>query len=246
MVIEALIVIFGLMIGRRIFRQLDFNRIFDSKTSNVAWKVFILIQLFVFSFRFEMKIAFLSLEIGILLLPFVLMWAQEITRKRRFRRNLIPFLDFITLQMRTGRGVKDSIGASESLFDEIQYQISEISSVLHFESDQSCSDADPLLSLVCREFVDVSRTPYKAMERLKAFRHVLKTEQDFRHKKMQTTLQTRMQAAILGVLYIPLLFYVVIQYGFERTKAYMAISLLLFTCGSFVLIFISKRSKWKI
>lgn len=246
MVIAAGISCFGLMIGRRMFTHLDQNHILDSKISKRTWIIFILIQLSLFIVVRDQNLVHWCLELGTLLLPMFTYIFQNLSRMAQFRCQLVPLFDHLILQMRSGRTLKDSLVASTEGFSQIQYYIFEILSLLQYETSSASPIHDKLFIRVTNELLEIHKTSFKSTERLKAFRNKLKTEQDFRQKSAQVTLQIRLQAVVLSVLYVGLLFYVLWSYRWSEVQFLVFLSLLLFLSGLILLLSIPKGFRWKV
>jgi Flp pilus assembly protein TadB len=238
--------IFGLMIGRRIFAHFDQNQIFSSTTSQKLWNAFIYVHVLMFFLLQKSLAMHFCFELVSIFFPFSVYVYQDRTRRALFRDQAVPMLDILILQMRSGRTLREAIGNNSMNLIMIQFHINELNSLLQFGTDFSVSTTDPFFSRVANELLEIHRSQIKTLERLKAFRSRIKTEQDFRQRARQATLQVRLQAGVLLFLYLGLVTYISCCYPWARVQKYFLVSLFLFIAGLCALLLIPRRFKWKI
>lgn len=246
MVTSIAISILGLVFGRRIFVHFDQNQIFNTTASQKLWIIFISLHVLMFFLFQESLLTLWSCEVAMMFLPLLVYVYQDWTRKMLFRSHVVPMLDILVLQMRSGRTLRESLGQCSANLVSIQLFIKELNSLLQFETGSAVASRDLFFSRVANELLEIHRTPIKSIERLRALRSRLKTEQDFRQRSKQMTTQVRLQAAVLLMLYLGLLSYLVWSYPWAQIERSIFASSFLFLAGLAVLLTIPRSFRWKI
>lgn len=245
MITSIAISIFGLMIGRRIFVHFDQNQIFSPQTSQKLWIAFIYLHVLMF-FLFQSHFILLwCYQILSSLLPVSVYLYQDWTRKVLFRKQVVPMLDVLVLQMRSGRTLREALENSSGNLASIQYYVKELNSLLQFGTGAHINSKDLYFSRIANELLAIHRTPVRSIERLKALRSRIRTEQDFRQRSQQATTQVKLQATVLSVLYAGLVSYVVCIYPWNQIEKYLVVSGFFFLLGLSLLLAIPRSFRWK-
>ena len=111
----------------------------------------------------------------------------------------------------------------------------------HSRSSKSASVADfeRMVSLI-------DKSNSKNLDRVIALRNHYKMLQNFRRRSGQVAAQIRMQAIIVTILYLALLSFVIVQFGFIKQQKLIVCSILLFGLGLFVIFYMGRKLKWKV
>jgi Flp pilus assembly protein TadB len=189
----------------------------------------------------------LALFVILFLVPLMFFHLQELKRKTDFENNIVSFLDSIVIRLRSGHSLKDSVQELGQVYrGPSRFYFQEIASLLNFSSLPRKGSKDDLFEETLRELVDIHKTTHKSVDKIKAFRRKIKTEQDFRRKSRQVTVQVRAQSAILGILFLGLLTYSIASYDFVVIQKMVFVSTGLFVLGLFLNLKIAKRFRWKV
>jgi len=181
------------------------------------------------------------LNLAALLLPNLV----EISRKREFRRNLLPAVDALLMSVRSGRSFRESLQTvgQKRLYG---YYFSEICSLVVLRQSQGLVSSDALTKRVFIELLRIDFTTHKIAERLKSFRHSLKVEESFRQKSSLMTLQARAQSIILSLMYVSVFAYVSCCFGLRENMTAVTVSSALFLVGTIWIWRIGRRHRWKV
>lgn len=189
----------------------------------------------------------LWLFIGILLkslkcFPIIL----RILLNRRIRRTLIPYLDLVILNVQSGKSMRVSMAEAAEIQDGwIRNQLKEVH--LYVFADEASPPAkSALLKRFSIELHRIARSQSKYFEQLKALRRELKMQEDFRRRSGQVSQQLKAQAIIVTALYLALLGFVIVQFGFNENRNLIFLSAAIFKSGLFSMFMIGRRMKWKV
>jgi Flp pilus assembly protein TadB len=184
---------------------------------------------------------------ALFLTPGMLFQLQEMRRRDDFERKIVSFLDSLVVRLRSGQSLKESVQElGRNCSGPSRFYFQEISSLLHFSAVDRKNSKDRLFEETLGELLDVHKTTHRSVEKLKAFRRKIKTEQEFRQKSRQVTLQVKAQASVLGILFTALVFYTLHTYALVDVQKVLCISVGLFVFGVFVCFQILRRFKWTV
>ncbi|MBX7232124.1 MAG: hypothetical protein K1X29_08570 [Bdellovibrionales bacterium] len=103
---------------------------------------------------------------------------------------------------------------------------------------------EPVWQEIQLEFLAIDHQPHQAIQRLQSWRSRLKLTADFRRRSGQVLAQVRLQATLVGVLYVALLLFSLMR-GVWRTHAILVgVSMILFLMGVFLIFKMGKKIKW--
>ena len=237
----------AIRIGHRTLIELHSENLITNKQLPKIGTVILLIfvtGIFVFS-RTPIMIWLLStLLLGVLFSA--RMWLG-IWRKNRFHKSFPGFLDQIILRMSTGRGFMQSARISISLQpQQVQGQWCQLLDRIAFVPAGRPDEWDHSLQEIERLFRFVEKNRHQALSVLREYRGQLRIREYFRHKSRQLTRQSRMQAAIMSVLYIIMAVVTLYLFGLRQHIAHFGLSLILFLFGTLMMMRTGKRIQWKV
>ncbi|WP_373998549.1 hypothetical protein [Bdellovibrio bacteriovorus] len=189
----------------------------------------------------------LWLFIGILLIT--LKFFPRILRfflMKRMRSALIPLLDAVILGLQTGKSFRSSLYAAiENQSGWMRHQLMELYQSLAM-SENVIAMKSALLQDFRDEILEIDRSQSRCIDQVKALRRELKMHEDFRRRSGQVSQQLKMQAIIVTALYVALLFFVIMQFGFKEHGKLILMSSLIFLSGLIWVFAMGRRLKWKV
>lgn len=165
---------------------------------------------------------------------------------RRLRNSLIPFLDSAILTLQTGKSFRMALhSAIESQRGWVRAQLEEVvTSMMMPENVIAMKSA--LLNDFRAELVEIDHSQTRCLEQAKALRRHYKMQADFRRRSGQVTQQIKMQAIIVTALYVALLGFVIMQFGFVAHRNLILISFGTFVVGLVWIFMVGRKMKWKV
>ena len=213
----------------------------------------------------EVRSVVLALQIGLLIIvgdSRILLWlvtlgpalalkasvfVSKIIRTSKFKDEFCHYLDLVILEMRCGRGFRDSLSCANEKVDAfMQQKLAKITEAIRFSGDGTGFREDRFLFDIFEEFKSVDKNPHNSLQRLCAIRYRLRVESEYRRKSGQVVAQLRAQAGILVGLYLATLFFVLMQNSLSEILPMVLISLTLFTTGTLATFLYGRRYKWKV
>ncbi len=92
----------------------------------------------------------------------------------------------------------------------------------------------------------IDKSNSKNLDRVLGLRNHYKMLQNFRRRSGQVSAQIRMQAIIVTILYLSLLTFVIVQFGFLKQQKLIFCSISMFLLGLFVIFYVGRKLKWKV
>lgn len=245
MLIQTLILVFGLLFALRIYFFNEQNRIFDKQLLKNSLLIIIfltlLTSLMVFERYFFMWIAFGS---AILSVPVTIFVTARI-RERRFRQDFVDFLDRAILHVRSGQSFGNSLEVSNIKTPHVSsIKLEKIIEAVHFS--QKIDTSNDFVREIFEELSSVQRFPHKTLDRLCAFRRKIKIEDDFRRRSGQIVRQVRIQIIFLSIMYVAVFTFVCVRFGFIENLKIILWSACLFFAGSIGFLLLGGKKQWKI
>lgn len=165
---------------------------------------------------------------------------------RRLRTSLIPMLDCVILGLQTGKSFRASLlSAIENETGWVRHQLMEV-----FDSLRMSKNVIAVKSALLKDFIDevveIDRSQTRCLEQVRALRRHLKMREDFRRRSGQVTQQIKMQAIIVTVLYIALLSFVIMQFGFAKHRVLIFLSGTVFVVGLIWIFLVGRGIKWRV
>lgn len=128
-------------------------------------------------------------------------------RNRDFSlENALFVLDHMILSMKGGRSLRWSLkhanqSVAEPKMSQLLHRLGE-----RLEHSAGAENSGGLFSEILKELRELEARGRRSIESLESFRAELRTRADFRRRSGQLTLQTRLQAGLAAILYLPLVF----------------------------------------
>lgn len=165
---------------------------------------------------------------------------------KRLRSALIPLLDCVILGLQTGKSFRLSLhSAIENQTGWVRLQLMEVFESLAM-SENVIAMKSALLKDFREELLEIDRSQTRCVEQVRALRREYKMLEDFRRRSGQVTQQIKMQAIIVTALYLALLTFVIVQFGFKDHRNLILMSFIIF-CGGLLWIFLAgRRMKWNV
>jgi Flp pilus assembly protein TadB len=247
MLLNLFFSIFGLIIGLRTTEQLIEYRLVAIAQRQTLHILVLLVSLVLGALLRKYPTTHWLVLLAVFLLPGVLFQLQELRRKVDFERNILSFLDSLIVRLRAGQSLKVSVQElGQNFKGPSRFYFQEIGSLLSFSAAERKPSKDRLFDETARELIDVHKTTHRSVEKLKAFRRKVKTEQEFRQKSRQMTLQVKAQSFILSLLFVTLVLYTMFSYDFIEIQKVLCVSLGLFGFGLVVSFRVLGRFKWTV
>jgi Flp pilus assembly protein TadB len=168
-------------------------------------------------------------------------------RSRAFRRNFVNVLSLVILKMKSGHSFRESFAqAIDESGEELQSILSEIASVVAFSQQENGHRFDPFITEMVEELTLIDRQPHAAVKRLDTLRNRLKVENEFRRRSGQVLSRIRAQSLVMTVLFVAILVFMSVKFGFHRNASVIGVSATLFACGSAWMWLGGRNLKWKV
>jgi hypothetical protein len=113
-------------------------------------------------------------------------------------------------------------------------------------SDVKVSNFRPNTEKIARELRKIDQSGFKTLEKIKNLRHQLRTKIHFQQKMSQVTLQIRWQSVIVSILFVALIAFSWVNYGWQQVHIWLVISVVLFAIGIIFNWFIGRGFKWNL
>ncbi len=243
--LKTLILISGLLSVIRICNFNERNLVFEKKYFDERMR-FIGFLTFLILFFSKMNLLLLLLiNILILLGVSVTIFVTRVRRERSFRQEFVEFLDRLILQVRSGKGFRQSFEISNS-FTQLQSQkkIQKIFDSITYQA--LMTQNDKFVLEIYHHLKEIDRSSQKSVDRLMSFRKKLKTEDDFRRRSGTLIRQIRIQVVFLSVFYLGLLVFLAQQFAISEYWKVYGLSLSLFLLGILSFFLLARRKTWKI
>ena len=241
-----LISLFGCISGYQILLQLHSLRVISVRTLERAK---ICLPPFCFFFMFWVRNHAVIALLGVFFLhltPFFMMISNQISRKMKFRRQILPFLDEIVLKMRAGKSLRETLKDVISQNpDSASSDLRELSSLICFPENKSQFALIPQAKELLIELQKMDQSRTRVIERLRSYRQKERIIQKFRQKSGQVTNQVRTQALVCSVLYFALLIWTLFTDSSAALSSPVLISLFLFFLGLCGFVLIGRSFRWK-
>ncbi|MES2770285.1 MAG: hypothetical protein V4596_14175 [Bdellovibrionota bacterium] len=166
-------------------------------------------------------------------------------RERKFRQDFVDFIDRLILQVRSGSSFRNSLEVSNTKTpSSSRLKIEKIIEVVHFSQKIETSNA--FVREIFEELSSVQRFPHKTLDRLCAFRRKIKIEDDFRRRSGRIVRQVRIQITFLFIMYVGVMIFVGMRFGFIENMKIILWSMALFAVGMAGFFYLGVKKQWKI
>ncbi len=246
MIINFVSSIFGQLLVNRIFSDISSEFLLSSHQSKqIQRTIFVILAAQTYLLRSSQIKHWLFIGILLISLKFFPRIFNFFLEKR-FKNNVVRLLDELILEMKMGRSFRFSLKIiAEKTSGWMGHQIKII--VQNLEKDEpsisvksaSVADFERMISLI-------DKSNSKNLDRVIGLRNHYKMLQNFRRRSGQVSAQIRMQAIIVTILYLSLLTFVIVQFGFMKQQKLIFCSISMFLLGLFVIFYVGRKLKWKV
>ncbi|MBV2167206.1 MAG: hypothetical protein KUL82_00755 [Bdellovibrio sp.] len=165
---------------------------------------------------------------------------------KRLRGALVPLLDCVILGVQSGKSFRISLHeAIEIQSGWVRRQLLELFESLSM-SENVIAMKSALLKDFQQEIMEIDRSQSRCLEQVRALRRTLKMQENFRRRSGQVTQQIKMQAIIVTALFLGLLSFVIMQFGFKSHQYLIFLSFIFFFAGLVWIFSVGRRIKWKV
>lgn len=177
----------------------------------------------------------------------VTIFVTRTRRESKFREEFLNFMDRMVLQMQSGRSFRSSLHFSNETTQKFfKPKLEKIIENVLFAKKHISGVKNEFISEILEEFILIDQVPHRSLQRLIAFRHRLKTQDDIRRRSGQKQRQLRTQSYILTFLYVASLIFLHVHFDLKKSLAIVAISFGFFVMGTFQIFRMGKKNLWKI
>ncbi len=247
MIVVFLIFISGFFFQQQILSELTMKMLFNEKfaTKILSFTIFFSLVLAVtlpkkvFFAWFSVALSLLGLKLGIFFL--------KRSRESQFRQNFSDFLNLVVLQIKSGKSFSQAyLAATKQNGGQFQEKLLEIYNILFFSASFESKSSSVFLNEVIAELKKTAETPQNSLKQLLILRKRMRFQENFRRKSMQMAQQSTMQALVLSPMYVGLLIYISLNFGFSANLSLILASLALFSSGLVWILSIGRSHKWLI
>ncbi len=246
MFINLLLSVFGfVVVTRTLMICADEFALTKQNTTMIVLFTFLLIVISIFLFqdhRFFFWIFIGIIWISLNIFPYF--FRKKLIQKLKIRS--ISLLDEVILGLQVGKSFRTSLEqAVQNQNSWYRIQFLEIYSAVVASERPSKTTKTAFLNILIEEFRNIDQSQTKIVEQVRALRRQIKIEDDFRRRSGQVTQQIRIQAVVISFLYLALLSFVVMQFGFFQNQMLIMASSLLFIAGLAWIFLVGRGMKWK-
>jgi len=240
-----LISILGCLSGHHLLIHLHTLRVISDQTL-ARTKIFLTPMTLFFAFLMRERVfSALLFLLTMHLLPMLAVVLNQRFRKWHFQREILPFLDELTLQIRGGNSLRESlseVGARARFRKSVD--LNEIPGLIRIPEREKglklIAEAQELLS----ELQKMDLSSARIAEKLRAYRKKEKMIQGFRQRSSQVTGQVRAQAGVCAILYLILLAWT----WFHQPEAVSSwigmVSVTFFASGLMAMFLLGRSFRW--
>ncbi|GIL17098.1 MAG: hypothetical protein BroJett040_08490 [Oligoflexia bacterium] len=237
----------GFMFAVRIIGQMFSKKFFTRKEAFAI--VIFLSSLLLVTIFFPKNSYFVHVLISFLIVfaPFVVIFLKEIHFQHKFEKQIVQIFDQIILQMQMGRSFREALALAVESNKIAGSIFAEVASAVAYRTPLSPHLASKKLKRLYDELSDVENSSFRSIDRLKAYRYAYQVEDKFQRKSKQATLQTKIQAIFISIMYFGMMIFHFYSFSDKNLASGVVIgSLLFFFVGIFMIWNIGKRFKWKV
>ncbi len=206
--------------------------------------IFCLIMFFIFQLEAPLNYFIFSL---LSLSSFLLKPLAQSYLKQKMQYHLNHILNILVLKMRSGHSFSS---AFQSICKEndtiIQKKLRNIASLLKYWNEKQVKTLKGFDLEIVLRLHEIMQSSSHRLNQVIHLRNEIKMRNDFQKQSIQAALQTRLQSLLLIGIYIVIAILMSKTYGFDLVKLWIFLSLLPMLLGTYILMTIPKRFKWKI
>jgi Flp pilus assembly protein TadB len=177
-----------------------------------------------------------------LFVPFIV----EKRRKRDFESQAVHVMDAIILSVKSGKPLREALSVLRASSSGISFYFTEIVDAIELQQQATFVSKDKKVRRMYEELLFISQSCHRTIEKLEAFRTLLRTEEWFQKKTRQALLQSRAQSVVVGLMYFAVLVYTLLRDGPFRNLDIIGYSSLLLTFGTIWIWKMGSRYRWKV
>lgn len=246
MIIIFALSVLGYSLVARIFQHLSDQFGFSKQFSITALLTLLILHVVGLVFLHQRPFV-LWLFIGIIWISLnISPYFLRIHLMKSLKKQLIPLLDQVILGLQVGlsfrRALLHAIDGQSSWY---RHQFLEIYNAMIVVDGIKTAARAKFLDVLMTEFIEIDRSSTKVVDQVRAFRRQVKTEEDFRRRSGQILEQVRMQAIIVTSMYVGLLVFVSLNFGFYKNLNLILFTASLFVGGLYWIFSVGRKMKWK-
>lgn len=247
MLIWSFLSIIGFGIAFRTFRICETHQLIVENEAN-RWRIIGFLVIFIIQFLLRHNlVALWIIQFVIFLSPWWLVELLKSLREKKIAQERIPILDFLISNMRSGSSLRKSLlEYSNNGKSTVGEALKEFITCLQFKKSWKTLFSKSELDFFFEEISVIDGITHRQVDRLKILRQRLKTERNFRRKSSQATIQIRMQAWVMSFMYVGMLTYICLEFGFWAHSKLILVSSSLFLVGLILVLNIGRKYSWKI
>ena len=206
--------------------------------------IFCLIMFFIFQLNTPLNYFVFSL---LSLSSFLLKPFTQSYLKQKMRYHLNHVLNILVLKMSSGYSF---LSAFQSICKKndtiIQKKLHNIASLLKYWNEKQVKTLKGFDQEMALRLHEIMQSPSNRLNQVIHLRNEIKMRNDFQKQSLQAALQTRLQSLLLIGIYLVIAILMSRTYGFDIVKLWVFLSLPPMLLGTYILMSIPKRFKWKI
>lgn len=166
---------------------------------------------------------------------------------RRFENNFLHFLNLLLLIMKSGKGFSASFPLAIKESNPIYRQhLTELYNHIFFSNQNDKKSNSTLLTTVLSDLSRAAKATHNSVSLVTNLRDRLQAQKILKEKVNVLCQQSRLQASVLTLLYLGLVAFSMLNFGFKQNSAFFVISFLLFAVGAAWLCQLGRKIRWKI
>lgn len=238
------IFLFGLVFAyRTFFQQIDLTK----KQKQVFAKIVTFVFMPLLFLPYRVIVTLITLKILFFALYFLTKVLQNYIFQRGFEKKTILLLNQMILFMQTGHSFRSAFQKSIVSFSKKEKEkLYEIYEIVTFSQQLYGFQGSVFEKNFLIEMIAIDKSTNRSIERLINFRRELQLTALFRHKSREVTITSRVQSLILTLLYLFLLVFVVVNFGFDKNKVFILSSALLFSLGLVLFYVLGRKKRWRV
>ncbi|MFZ4403118.1 MAG: hypothetical protein ACOYOK_03370 [Pseudobdellovibrionaceae bacterium] len=245
MIMHFLFSFIGYIVSYRIFLESMKNISLAKNKAQIFVKINVVLALMdAISFFISIQWGFFFLFIQVIFYK-SMPWLLNRYLESKLASIRIDLLDQILLSLQSGKDFKFSVREAidfqpqglRLLLNDIYIEI--------FLNEKSNMEVKNRIQSFFVELKEIAYLQTKVAENIRHYRSQLRLQEKFRHKSGQITLQARIQAGLMAMLYFSLLIFVINYFEWHQHKKIIVGSFICFVVGQTLILNIGRSYKWK-
>ena len=237
-----------LTISRNIYVVLGLFGLMNLLSSIRNFFSIMMILCLIIFFTFQLDAPFSYFVFSLLSLSsFLLKPLAQSYLEQKMRCHLNHVLNILVLKMRSGYSFLSAFqGICKENDTILQKKMRNIASLLKFWNEKQVKTLKGFDLEIVLRLHEIMESSSHRLNQVIHLRNEIKMRNDFQKQSIQAALQTRLQSLLLIGIYIVIAILMSKTYGFDVVKSWIFLSLLPMLLGTYLLMSIPKRFKWKI